>query len=84
MSVKQTHLINRQKLPIPNPHDWLTVTQAAELAGCARSTLYLLAKDGTVPSYTIGSARVFWRAHIEELTVARATLGLPTGSTVLR
>lgn len=51
-------------LPMPNPHDWLSVDQAAEVIGVDRSTIYDLIKREKITCYMIGSIRVLWHPEI--------------------
>lgn len=42
---------------VPDPDPLYTPTQLADLWGCSRSYLYLLLRDGRLPSVQIGRAR---------------------------
>lgn len=61
-------------LPMPNPHDWLSVDQAAEVIGVDRSTIYDLIKRTKITGYMIGSVRVLWRPEITAYAEAYRTV----------
>jgi excisionase family DNA binding protein len=64
--------MNQTQLPIPNPNDWLTVTDTASLLQVARSTVYVMVNDGRLTPYRIGTMTVFWRPEVEALRGALA------------
>jgi excisionase family DNA binding protein len=67
--------MNQDKLPLPNPGDWLSGQQAARVIGIGRGTLYDLMNAGKIHSYRIGAFRVFWRSEIEAYRDARNLVG---------
>ena len=57
-------------LRLPNPQDWMTVTQAAEAIGVGRSTMYDLFEAGKLHTYAIGSITLCWRDEIDAYAAA--------------
>jgi excisionase family DNA binding protein len=69
-----------EKLPLPNPGDWITINGAAELLDCSRRTVERMVDAGTlqlhVPRHGEGE-RVqgwLWYAQVDEVKRARQVL----------
>lgn len=63
-------------LPIPNPGDWCTCTDARIRLGVSHVTLFRMIRDGRLQAYTIGDQPVgrntlIWRADLEDFAAAR-------------
>jgi excisionase family DNA binding protein len=66
-----------QTLPIPNPGDWLSATQACAIANVGRSTIYQWIKSGVLTRYEVAGSGAFWRPEVHELRDAIARVRRP-------
>lgn len=62
-------------LHLPNPQDWISITQAGVLIGVSRTAIADMIKARKLKSYTIGNHRVVWKEHAREMAAARAVAG---------
>lgn len=90
MHVKMRHMMTTERppprrqlvLPMPNPGDWATLTDAEVILNLSRQQILRLAKARVLTPYTIGQAdrgrvTLFWRAEVIELAAARARARRP-------
>lgn len=62
-------------LKIPNPSDWLTVAQAADIMEVSHQTVHAMMGRGVLCRYHIGDFVVLWRAEVLEVRDARRRAG---------
>jgi excisionase family DNA binding protein len=61
---------SQMALRIPNPEDFVDVSQAVKITGLSRSTIYQMVREGRLKGHTIGAHTVFWRDDVAELARA--------------
>jgi len=76
-------IMNEQKLPIPNPEDWVTVDGAAKLLRKSKQQVIRYMADQRIASYRIYGSRdrlaerLLWRHDVEGYADALRTVKRP-------
>lgn len=66
--------VTEPHLPLPNPGDWCTLSDAATALKLSRTHVWRMVRDGILPVHEVGdqtSVTLVWRAQLAELVEAR-------------